>query len=253
MKPSLRVYLSGSAHLKRYPIFQLQNAPPSPYGSTCRFYCGSRIRPGQYRIALSPGINDPTGSGKTPSSMSTDHATYTNLSTEFYHVTCFEELLDLTSPHYVSRFEADRSKHVPDHGAQVILEEYISRSKLRILQIRKREVESDEPVAESSSTHVHSPTAEVEEQQELAGKVQPEPAVPGPVTVVSIKDPIQRPYFYAVAVQLSSASKQAIESQLWTIADEIWEHKRVAESAATQENDQLFGESFCQFMVEHCN
>ena len=56
-----------------------------------------------------------------------------------------------------------------------------------------------------------------------------------------------------IFVQLSPASKQTIESQFWTIANEIWDHKRVAESAATQENDQLFGETFCQFMVEHCN
>jgi len=44
------------------------------------------------------------------------------LSTDYYHVECFEELLDFSSPHYVARFEPDRRKHIPDQAAQCILD-----------------------------------------------------------------------------------------------------------------------------------
>lgn len=52
--------------LDRYVLFILQSAPGSNNGSTCRFeHCTNRILPGQYRIALSPGMNDPRGPGET--------------------------------------------------------------------------------------------------------------------------------------------------------------------------------------------
>lgn len=52
--------------LDHYPLFILQSAPASNRGATCRFdYCTDRILPGQYRIALSPGMSDPRGPGET--------------------------------------------------------------------------------------------------------------------------------------------------------------------------------------------
>ena len=45
-----------SCHLYHYPTFVLQLAPDSHNGATCRFsLCTDRIRPGEYRITVSPG------------------------------------------------------------------------------------------------------------------------------------------------------------------------------------------------------
>lgn len=52
--------------LHYYPRFILQLALYSHNGSTCRFdYCTHRIKPGQYRIALTPGMSDSRGPGET--------------------------------------------------------------------------------------------------------------------------------------------------------------------------------------------
>lgn len=44
----------------------------------------------------------------------------------YYHVRCFENLLDLLSPHYVARFEVDRDEYPPGRGAEDVFEKYIS-------------------------------------------------------------------------------------------------------------------------------
>lgn len=50
----------------------------------------------------------------------------------YYHVRCFENLLDLLSPHYVARFEVDRDEYPPDRGAEDVFEKYISKWKRRL-------------------------------------------------------------------------------------------------------------------------
>ncbi|KAI9038997.1 uncharacterized protein KD926_010099 [Aspergillus affinis] len=98
-----------------YPIFVFQTAPPSNRGAKCRIgSCTVTINPGDYRIAVTPG----------------SHNYYQN--PDYYHVKCFEELLDLSSPHYLARFECDITKYIPDIGAQHILKEYLRRWKVRI-------------------------------------------------------------------------------------------------------------------------
>jgi hypothetical protein len=65
IKPQLILDRFGSARLRHYPLFLLQTAPDSRNGATCRLHdCTDRIAPGQYRIALSPGIWDARGPGK---------------------------------------------------------------------------------------------------------------------------------------------------------------------------------------------
>ena len=65
VKPQLTLDSSGLAHLYHYPLFLLQTAPDSRNGATCRLHhCTDRITPGQYRIALSPGIWDARGPGE---------------------------------------------------------------------------------------------------------------------------------------------------------------------------------------------
>lgn len=50
--------------------------------------------------------------------------------TDFYHVECIEGILDLPSLHFVARLEPRlKGPRALDHGAQCILEEYISRSR----------------------------------------------------------------------------------------------------------------------------
>jgi hypothetical protein len=187
---------------------------------------------------------------------------YADLSTDYYHVGCFEELLDLSSPHYLARLEPDRRKYIPDRGAQCILEEYISRWKLRIQQTRKHEGDpqssssADHVVTESSSTRIHSPTADATEQQVPTPKAPTEPGVPEYVPVASNESPIETPSISVTAVQPSSASNESIKPDVWTIADALWDCARQAEAEASRRHDRLFGESsstsnlsssFCNF------
>lgn len=52
--------------LDYYPRFVLQRAPDSHNGATCRLdHYTHRIKPGDYRIALTPGMNDPRSPGET--------------------------------------------------------------------------------------------------------------------------------------------------------------------------------------------
>jgi hypothetical protein len=68
IKPRLAFDYAGGAHLQHYPLFLLQSAPDSPNGAKCRLrHCSDRIVPGQYRIAVSPGMWDSRGPGKVSS------------------------------------------------------------------------------------------------------------------------------------------------------------------------------------------
>jgi hypothetical protein len=159
----------------------------------------------------------------------------------------------------VARFEPDRRKHIPDHGAQCILEEYISRWKLRIKQTRKHEEDSqpssgaEHVVAESSNTQIHSPTANATEQQVPAPKGLTEPAASEHVPIASNESPIQTPSVSGTAVQPSSASKRTVEPDVWTIADALWDRVRQAEAEASRQHNSLSGESLFRSIVEHCN
>jgi hypothetical protein len=142
LKPQFSSGFSGEARLSHYPIFQLQNAPDSRNGAACKgISCTDRILPGDYRIAVSPGRNAYGNPGKSESLRTTVHLLILGLSIDYYHVHCFEEILDLTSPHFVSRFESDITKYIPDHGAQCILEECTRKWKS---QIESANTEPDE-------------------------------------------------------------------------------------------------------------
>lgn len=149
----------------------------------------------------------------------------------------------------MARFEPDRQKHIPDHGAQCILEEYIARWKLRIKQTRTREEDpqsssdAEHVVAESSSTLLHSPTANATERQVPAPTVRTESAPPEHVAAVLNESPIQTPSISGTAGQPSLASKQTIEPDVWTIADAQWDHVRQVEAEASRRHTRLFGES----------
>ena len=159
----------------------------------------------------------------------------------------------------MARFEPDRRKHIPDHGAQCILEEYISRWKLRIEQTRKHGEDPQSPsgaehiVAENSSTQIHSPTANAMEQQVPAPKVLTEPAAPEHVPVASNEGPIQTPPVSGTAIQPPSASERTVEPDVWTIADALWDRVRQAEAEASRRHNRLSGESSFRCIVEHCN
>ena len=65
IKPQLTLDSSDLPRLYRYPLFLLQMAPDSRNGANCRLdHCTDRIAPGQYRIAVSPGIWDSRGPGE---------------------------------------------------------------------------------------------------------------------------------------------------------------------------------------------
>ena len=70
IKPQVAVVDSGLVRLYHYPLFLLQAAPDSASGAMCRLpVCTDRIAPGQYRIAVSPGVYDRRSPGKTLSKL----------------------------------------------------------------------------------------------------------------------------------------------------------------------------------------
>jgi hypothetical protein len=159
----------------------------------------------------------------------------------------------------VARFEPDRLKYIPNHGAQCILEEYISRWKLRIKRTRKNEEDpqpspgAEHVVAESSSTKIHSPTANATERQVPASKELTEPAASEHVPIASNESPIQIPSISGTAVQPSSASKQIVEPDVWTIGDALWDQVRQAKAEGSRRHNWISSESFFRSIVGHCN
>ncbi|KIW63053.1 hypothetical protein PV04_09931 [Phialophora macrospora] len=228
IKPVLAFDYAGAAHLRHYPLFLLQSAPN---GAACRLrHCSDRIAPGQYRIAVSPGAGYPRGP---------DH----------YHVKCFEHLLDLSSLHYVARFEPDRQKHMPDHGAHCILEEYVSRWRLRAKQTPRHETRLQpspgaEVVGAESSRTQANPAAGNEDAKATESRVppeaQPEPAAPEQIPAAPNENLMQTPSAAGTATQSSSASeKQMVEPDVWEIADTLWAQVRHAEAEASKEHNNL--------------
>ncbi|KAL2818714.1 hypothetical protein BDW59DRAFT_151903 [Aspergillus cavernicola] len=99
----------GPYSKRPYPVFLLQLAPDSVQGAECRLrHCDTKILPDDYRIAVEPGEKHWSGSP--------DH----------YHLECFEELLDLSSLTYATRFQPD-IHYFPGHMEANILREYIQR------------------------------------------------------------------------------------------------------------------------------
>ena len=44
----------------RVPLFSIERAPSSPNGAKCKLLsCSDKIEPGQYRVALNPGMSGP--------------------------------------------------------------------------------------------------------------------------------------------------------------------------------------------------
>ncbi|KIW20496.1 hypothetical protein PV08_01071 [Exophiala spinifera] len=230
IKPKLILDHFSCVRLRHYPLFLLQTAPDSRNGARCRQrHCTDRIDPGKYRIAVSPGLWDSRGP-------------------DYYHVKCFEELLDLSSPHYVARFEPDRQKHIPDHGAQCILEEYISRWKLRIKQTPHHEDPQPSPGVEhllldSSSTQKDSAMAKEDasttEQQVPSSKIRTEPAAPEQIPTSRNESPIPTPPTSGAAAQSVSASNQTTENDVWNIGDSLWAQVRQAEADASERYNRI--------------
>lgn len=91
-----------------------------------------------------------------PLSIGALHSTnLANPAIDYYHVRCFENLLDMSSLSYAMRFDADRSNNIPNLGARCILKAYISRWKLRLTQTSSPE-SSTSVLGESTSTPVVS-------------------------------------------------------------------------------------------------
>jgi hypothetical protein len=244
--PRLLVNNGLPVDLYYYPRFILQLAPDSRNGATCRLdHCTHRIKPGDYRIALTPGMSDPRGPGETiypilPPSPDSAVTNFVNPAVDYYHVRCFEYLLHMSSPHYAARFDADMKKHTPDRGARSILEEYISRWRLRLAPAQNQENPSSSiaknKVGESEK---HSPEAEAEaaEQQEE------------PVTIDDIREladiiagrapPIQTESARVRARCIFSAAKAAVKDK-WKIADEFYEQVRKAETERIRQRAGIY-------------
>jgi hypothetical protein len=166
---------------------------------------------------------------------------------DYYHVGCFEELLDLSSPHYVARFVPDR-KHIPDHGANCILEEYISRWKLRIQPAKEAQQAPDqEEQPQDSVTAAQTPTAEG--QSSVAETTTQQPPVPGTSTDSAVGEqvdassnvaPIDLTALSDVTTLSSSALFESRGLDVWRLGDELWECARQNAAQASRDHSSLF-------------
>lgn len=105
----------------RHILFRFQRAPMSRAGAKCYLpHCDKRIRPGEYRISLDrPDIQSEPIWGKysgisilkaMPSCIALGFCSVLKIViTGTYHIDCFEELLDMSSPKYALAFEPDLS------------------------------------------------------------------------------------------------------------------------------------------------
>lgn len=155
-----------------------------------------------------------------------------------YHVRCLEELLDLSSPHYVARFEPDRQKHSPNEGAQRILEEYICRWKFRLSQGNNYESDPQQLIAEVLIKDIPTTVAEstTKEEQQLPGQRIPADAkVPAAVHVTFNGSSMPTPSTSSVTP--ASDANQIKSPNPWTIGDEVWGRVRQAEAARIQKQE----------------
>ena len=139
-----------------------------------------------------------------------------DLFTGFYHVQCFEELLDLDSPHYVVRFEPDMNGFRPDLGARKVFQEYISRWEARIKQVDTKPTASEKTSDIFSDIHT------------AAGDGEAPPV-----------------------------SEEAVEVDVWKIADSIYKQARQAKTGTgasqqqtpTNGNGQQAGWHITQYLL----
>lgn len=140
---------------------------------------------------------------------------FADYAVDFYHVGCFENLLDMSSSHYVARFDADRRRYIPDLGAQLIFEEYISRWKLRLSKARDHENTSSSPVEKEGS-----------EDKSPSNTLQPHPATEEEGTSSLLGS----------SVKTAKKSEEATtEDDKWAIGEKMYEEMREAEMEDTRQ------------------
>jgi hypothetical protein len=170
---------------------------------------------------------------------------------DYYHVECFEELLDLSSPHYVARFVRHDWTYGADRGASCILKEYVSRWKTRI-QTRKETHEDhnhgEEPkpnaVAEQGTTEPlsgdgHSSMAKTSKPQTPPSGTPAELAMPEEASASSNAKLTDTTALLRPANEPPSASSKNAAPDVWTIADALWECSRQAAAEASLEETRI--------------
>jgi hypothetical protein len=170
---------------------------------------------------------------------------------DYYHVECFEELLDLSSPHYVARFVPDR-KHIPDQGANCILEEYISRWKLRIQpgkEAQQAPDQEEQPQDSVTAAQGAAQTPTAEGQSSVAETTTQQPPVPGTSTDSAVGeqvhassnvDPIDLTALSDVTTPSSSTSFESRGLDVWRLGDGLWECARQNAAQASRNHCSLF-------------
>ncbi|KAE8382662.1 hypothetical protein BDV26DRAFT_288226 [Aspergillus bertholletiae] len=206
LKPRFEPYWRSMETLSHYPIFVLQDAPPSNNGATCQLgSCPDRILPGDYRIAVTPGRQNYYGNP------------------DYYHVKCFEELVDLSSPHYLARFESDRTKYIPDYGAQCILEEYLRRWRVRIGSLD----DNSRPASDLASNPTDS-------------EGDPSDIILGDRTITKQSDDSSQEAAIAPGQAMTNQQAEIVEEDEWRRADDIWEKRREQTTRRFQADRALF-------------
>jgi hypothetical protein len=142
---------------------------------------------------------------------------------------------------------------MPDHGAKCILQEYISRWKLRIQQRKeaqqapeqegkaKESTIAEQGIVQNASAEAQSSTAETTTKQQTP--------VPGTSTESAMQEQV-RASSDANATSLAALTEAASEPSptssenavidAWTIGDALWESRRQAPLEASHERINLF-------------
>lgn len=126
----------------------------------------------------------------------------------------------MSSSHHVARFDADRRRYIPDQGAQLILEEYITRWKLRLRQTQSHEKRRSSPIEK-----------DLRGDENLNNRLQSHPSTEETGTSTLLGSSV---------VTTNESEEAAAEKDKWEIADEMYEKTRRAEVKYTRQSLNRF-------------
>jgi len=152
----------------------------------------------------------------------------------------------------VARFVPDGRKHIPDHGANCILEEYISRWKLRIQERKETQKAPDQgeqpnpnaideqSVVQNLSSEGQSSTAESSQRRTPEPDGPAESAMQEQVRASSNENQTDLTELPRAATEPSPTSSENAALDVWRIGDRLWESVRQNTAENSHEHTNLF-------------
>ena len=152
----------------------------------------------------------------------------------------------------MARFVPDDRKHIPDHGANCILKEYISRWKLRIQEREETQKAPNQggqpnPNAIDEQSVVQNPSSEGQSSMAESSKRRTpipdspaESAMQEQVRASSNANPTDLTSLPGAANEPSPTSSENAALDVWRIGDRLWECARKNAAEASHEHTNLF-------------